>query len=73
MDQACVDLIFEMGEKYNKAFVERMTSRHAFRQLSYMQELGMGNVKYKLLDIDGEVKEILRSDAVKHIKPFEKI
>ena len=73
LDQACVDLIFEMGEKYNKNFVERMTSRHAFRQLSYMQELGMGNVKYKLLDIDGEVKEILRSDAVKHIKPFEKI
>ena len=73
LDQACVDLIFEMREKYNKNFVERMTSRHAFRQLSYMQELGMGNVKYKLLDIDGEVKEILRSDAVKHIKPFEKI
>ena len=73
LDQACVDLIFEMGEKYNKAFVERMTSRHAFRQLSYMQELGMGNVKYKLLDIDGEEKEILRSDAVKHIKPFKNI
>ena len=71
LDQACVDLIFAMGEKHNKAFVERMTTRHAFRQLSYMQELGMGNVKYKLIDIDNEDKEILQPEAVKHIKPFE--
>ena len=72
LDQACVDLVFAMGEKYNKELVERMTSRHGFRQISYMKELGMGNDRYKLIDIDHEGQEISQSDAVKYIKPFEK-
>ena len=71
LDQACVDLVFAMGEEHNKNLVERMTTRHGFRQLSYMKELGMGNDKYKLLDIDNEDKEISDSYAVKHVKPFE--
>ena len=53
-----------MGEELNKNLVERMTTRHGFRQLSYMKELGMGNDKYKLLDIDNEDKEISDSYAV---------
>ena len=61
-----------MGEKYNKELVERMTSRHGFRQISYMKELGMGNDRYKLIDIDHEDQALSQSDAVKHIKPFEK-
>ena len=72
LDQACVDLVFAMGEKHNKDLVERMTSRHAFRQLTYMKELGMGNDRYKLIDIDNGDKEISQSDAVKHITPFKK-
>ena len=72
IDQACVDLVFAMGEKYNKDLVERMTSRHGFRQLTYMKELGMGNDRYKLIDIDNGDKEIAQKDAVTHIKPFEK-
>ena len=72
IDQACVDLVFAMGEKYNKELVERMTSRHGFRQLTYMKELGMGNDRYKLIDIDNGDKEITQKDAVTHIKPFEK-
>ena len=71
LDQACVDLVFAMGEEHNKALVERMTSRHAFRQLTYMKELGMGNDKYKLIDIDNGDKEISQTDAVKHIQPFK--
>ena len=71
LDQACVDLVFAMGEKNNKDLVERMTSRHGFRQLTYMKELGMGNDKYKLIDIDNNDKEISQNDAVKHIKPFK--
>ena len=59
-----------MGEEYNKDLVERMTSRHGFRQLTYMKELGMGNDKYKLIDIDNGDKNISQVDAVKHIKPF---
>ena len=71
LDQACVDLVFAMGEEHNKALVERMTSRHGFRQLTYMKELGMGNDKYKLIDIDNEDKEISQIDAVKHVQPFK--
>ena len=71
IDQACVDLVFAMGEEHNKALVERMTSRHGFRQLTYMKEIGMGNDKYKLIDIDNGDKEISQADAVKHIKPFK--
>ena len=72
IDQACVDLVFAMGEEHNKALVERMTSRHGFRQISYMKELGMGNDRYKLIDIDNGDKEISQSDAVKHVQPFKK-
>ena len=71
LDQACVDLVFAMGQNNNKDLVERMTSRHGFRQLTYMKELGMGNDKYKLIDIDNNDKEISQNDAVKHIKPFK--
>ena len=71
LDSACVDLVFAMGEEHNKALVERMTSRHGFRQLTYMKELGMGNDKYKLIDIDNGDKEISQADAVKHIQPFK--
>ncbi len=71
LDQACVDLVFAMGEEHNKNLVERMTTRHGFRQVSYMKELAMGNDKYKSLDIDNEDKEISDSYAVKHVKPFE--
>ena len=72
LDNACVDLVFAMDNKYNKDLVERMTSRHAFRQLTYMKELGMGNDRYKLIDIDNGDKEISRKDAVKHVVPFQK-
>ena len=71
LDSACVDLVFAMGEEHNKALVERMTSRHGFRQLTYMKELGMGNDKYKLIDIDNGDKEISQTDAVKYIVPFK--
>ena len=71
LDSACVDLVFAMGEEHNKALVERMTSRHGFRQLTYMKELGMGNDRYKLIDIDNGDKEISQTDAVKHIVPFK--
>jgi hypothetical protein len=37
-----------------------------------MKELGMGNDKYKLIDIDNGDKEITREEAIKHIVPFVK-
>ena len=71
IDTACVDLVQAMPEEYKHDLVERMTSRHGFRQLSYMHELGMGNCRYKLLDADNGNQEISQAEAVKDIKPFE--
>ena len=70
IDTASVDLVFAMNEKDHHDLVERITSRHGLRQLTYMQELGMGNMKYKLIDIDNNDKEITLEEAIKDIKPF---
>ena len=71
IDTACVDLVYAMPEKYHHALVERIESRHGLRQLTYMNELGMGNCKYSLIDIDNGDAVISQTDAVKHVKPFE--
>ena len=72
LDQACIDLIWEMKDSDNKNFKERVLSRRGLRQLTYMKELGMGNTKYALIDLDNGEKEILKSEAVLHVKPFQK-
>ncbi len=71
-DQASVDMIYAMEEKDRHALVERIETRHGLRQLSYMKELGMGNDKYTLVDIDNEDKIIDAKEAVKGVKPFKK-
>ena len=38
-----------------------------------MKEIGLGNDKYKIIDIDNDDKEISAVDAVKHVVPFERI
>ena len=70
IDSASVDLVYAMPENFRHALVERIESRHGHRQLSYMKELGMGNNKYILLDIDNNDKRIEPSDAVEGVKPF---
>ena len=70
IDQACVDLIFAMKEEENHALVERMTSRHGFRQLTYMKEMGMGNDRYVLIDLDNGERRISPKDCVLGLKPF---
>lgn len=67
LDSACVDLVYALPEKSKHDLVERIESRHGLRQLSYMHELGMGNVKYKLIDIDKGDNEITAKDAVQGI------
>lgn len=69
-DSACVDLIFAMKENDRKAMVERMTSRHGLRQLTYMKELGMGNDRYVLIDLDHDEARISPAEAVADVKPF---
>ncbi len=70
VDQASVDLVYALKEKDRHALVERMESRHGLRQLSYMKELGMGNNKYRLIDIDNGDQAIQAEDAVKDVVPF---
>ena len=62
IDNACVDILFSLPDKDNRAILERMLSRHGLRQLSYMKELGMGNDRYVLIDIDNDD---VRIDAAK--------
>lgn len=71
IDQASVDLVYALKEEDRAALVERMTSRHGLRQLSYMKELGMGNDRYQLLDADNGDREITLADAVKDVVPFQ--
>ncbi|HBC69388.1 MAG TPA: (Fe-S)-binding protein [Sutterella sp.] len=51
VDQACIDMVYGMNEK-SAELRKRIETRHGLRQLSYMKELGMGNDKYTLVDLD---------------------
>ena len=70
IDQASVDLVYALDEKDRHALVERIESRHGLRQLTYMKELGMGNDRYRLIDIDNDDREITLQEAVKDVVPF---
>ena len=71
IDQASVDLVYALKEEERHALVERIETRHGLRQLTYMKELGMGNDRYHLIDIDNGDAEITTQDAVKDVVPFE--
>ena len=70
LDQACVDLIYAMREDENHALVERIETRHGHRQLSCMKEMGMGNDKYILIDLDNGEVRMTQRQAVENLKPF---
>ena len=70
VDQACVDLVYAMKEDEHHALVERIETRHGHRQLSCMKEMGMGNDKYILIDLDNGEKRITQKTAVENLKPF---
>lgn len=71
IDQASVDLVYALKDSDKHDLVERIESRHGLRQLTYMKELGMGNDKYKLIDLDNDEKTITAADAVKGVVPFK--
>ncbi len=73
VDQASIDLVYSLKEEDRKDLVERIETRHGLRHLTYMNELGMGNMKYKLIDIDNDDMEISAKDGVLVVKPFTKI
>ncbi|MBQ5952130.1 MAG: DUF362 domain-containing protein [Lachnospiraceae bacterium] len=70
-DQASVDLINAMKESDRAVLCERMSSRAGYRQLTYMKELGMGNDRYVLVDIDNDDAHITPAEAVKDVVPFQ--
>lgn len=70
IDQASVDIVYAMREDEHHDLVERMETRHGMRQLSYMQELGMGNVRYVLIDLDNGEARMDVADAVQDLEPF---
>ncbi len=49
VDQACVDMVYAAPD--GKDLINRIESREGLRQLTAMQELGMGNRKYNLVNI----------------------
>ena len=69
VDNACVDLLYNLPSGGGKEMIERIETRHGLRQLSYMKELGMGNDRYALIDIDNGDREITAAEAVKDVKP----
>lgn len=71
LDQACVDLVYAMKPEDNHDLVERIETRHGLRQLSYMEELGMGSRVYTLIDLDNEGEPVSCTDAVAHVVPFQ--
>ena len=71
-DNACMDLIYNLPHGGGKALIERVETRHGLRQLSYMKEMGMGNDRYVLIDLDNDEVRIYPKDAVAHVVPFVK-
>ncbi len=69
VDNACVDLLYNLPDGGGKAMIERIETRHGLRQLSYMKELGMGNDRYTLVDIDNGDAVITAAQAVQDVKP----
>ena len=69
-DSASMDLIYALKTEDGAAMRERIETRHGHRQLSYMKELGMGNDRYMLIDIDHDDARVLPKDCVTHVKPF---
>jgi len=70
VDQACIDIIYAMTADEHHDMVERIETRHGLRQLSYMKELGMGNDRYVLIDLDNGCRRITAAEAAKDLKPF---
>ena len=69
VDNACIDIIYNLPMNGGRHMIERVETRHGLRQLSYMKELGMGNDLYTLIDIDHDDMEITAQEAVADIEP----
>ena len=50
VDQASIDLVYALPQALKKDLAERIESRAGLRQLSAMEELGMGSRRYRLVE-----------------------
>ena len=60
-------MIYNLPNGGGAHLIKRVETRHGLRQLSYMKEMGMGNDRYTLIDIDHEDAVITAAEAVKDI------
>ena len=51
LDQACYDAVVNSEDLGKKALIERMNSRHGTHTLEAAEKLGLGNRKYKIVNI----------------------
>lgn len=51
VDQASVDMVYALPEAQKRDLVGRIESRSGLRQLSYMQEMGMGRSQYEIINM----------------------
>ena len=52
IDQASVDMVYNLEDPRKNDLIERIESREGLRQLTAMKELGMGSSQYELISID---------------------
>ena len=52
IDQASVDMVYNLEDSRKRDLIERIESREGLRQLTAMKELGMGNSQYELISVD---------------------
>ena len=52
VDQASVDMVYAEPDKESHDLKERIASREGLRQLSYGEEMGLGNRHYRIVDLD---------------------
>lgn len=55
LDQACVDIIFNMtpsANNDNAPLKERITSRHGIHTIEHAEKIGLGSRKYQIVNID---------------------
>jgi len=52
VDQASIDMVFKLPEAESHDLKERIESRKGLRQLSYMEEMNMGNRQYRVVSLN---------------------
>lgn len=52
VEQASIDMVYALPEAELHDLKERIESRHGLRQLTYMDEMKVGNRKYTIVDLD---------------------